>query len=128
MAGVGDLVRRWPRRWTARAAPAELCSRAGYVALRRIADFFDIRHNPEPALAGGADLDQAWRDFAGWRVNYDRMLLSLAALTMAPYAPWSSDRSMIERNGSRIRRHNRPGPDPAAPRGLTCRAPEHSCQ
>ena len=54
-----------------------------------------------------ADLDQAWRDFAGWRVNYDRVLLSLAALTMAPYAPWSSDRSMIERNGSRLRRHNR---------------------
>jgi hypothetical protein len=54
-----------------------------------------------------ADLDQAWRDFAGWRVNYDRVLLSLAALTVAPYAPWSSDRSMIERNGSRLRRQNR---------------------
>jgi hypothetical protein len=33
-------------------------------------------------------------------------LLSLVALTIAPYAPWPSDRSMIERNGSRIRRHN----------------------
>jgi hypothetical protein len=29
------------------------------------------------------------------------VLLSLAALTIAPYAPWSSDRSMIERNRSR---------------------------
>ena len=37
-----------------------------------------------------ADLEQAWRDFAGWRVNYDRVLLALAALTMAPDAPWSS--------------------------------------
>ena len=54
-----------------------------------------------------ADLDQAWRDFAGWRVNDDRVLLSLAALTVAPYAPWSSDRFMIERSGLRIRRHNR---------------------
>jgi hypothetical protein len=27
---------------------AELCIRAGYVALRRIADFFDIGHNPDP--------------------------------------------------------------------------------
>jgi hypothetical protein len=114
-----------------RSPDAELCIRAGYVALRRIADFFDVRHNPDPhwpeepisidrrefdqvcrqlAEAGvplKADLDQAWRDFAGWRVNYDRVLLSLAALTVAPYAPWSSDRSMIERNGSRLRRHNR---------------------
>jgi hypothetical protein len=112
-----------------RSADAELCIRAGYVALRRIADFFNIRHNPDPhwpeepisidrrefdevcrqlAEAGvplKADLDKAWRDFAGWRVNYDRVLLSLAALTVAPYAPWSSDRSMIERNGSRLRRH-----------------------
>ena len=114
-----------------RSPDAELCIRAGYVALRRIADFFNVRHNPDPhwpqepisidrrefdqvcrqlADAGvplKADLDQAWRDFAGWRVNYDRVLLSLAALTIAPYAPWSSDRSMIERNGPRIRRQNR---------------------
>ena len=52
-----------------------------------------------------ADLDQAWRDFAGWRVNYDRVLLAMAELTMAPYAPWSSDRSMIERNGRHHRRN-----------------------
>ena len=23
-----------------------------------------------------ADLDQAWRDFAGWRVNYDTVLIA----------------------------------------------------
>jgi hypothetical protein len=114
-----------------RSPDAELCIRAGYVALRRIADFFDVAHNPDPhwpeepisidrrefdqackelAEAGvplKPDLDQAWRDFAGWRVNYDRVLLALAALTMAPYAPWSSDRSMIERNGMRHRRRAR---------------------
>ena len=39
------------------------------------------------------DRDQAWRDFAGWRVNYDAVLLALATLTMAPEAPWSSDRA-----------------------------------
>jgi len=38
------------------------------------------------------DRDQAWRDFAGWRVNYDAALIGLARLTMAPPAPWSSDR------------------------------------
>ena len=38
------------------------------------------------------DLDQAWRDFAGWRVNYDETLLRICALVSAPPAPWSSDR------------------------------------
>ena len=104
-----------------RSADAELCIRAGYIALRRIVDFFGIPHNPDPhwpddpisidrrefdeacqrlAEAGvplKGDLDQAWRDFAGWRVNYDRVLLALATLTMAPYAPWSSDRSIVTR-------------------------------
>ena len=46
------------------------------------------------------DREQAWRDFAGWRVNYDTVLLTLAGLVMAPYAPWSSDRSPA--------RHHRP--------------------
>ena len=40
-----------------------------------------------------ADREQAWRDFGGWRVNYDFVLLRLCTLTMAPPAPWSSDRA-----------------------------------
>ena len=43
-----------------------------------------------------ADRDQAWRDFAGWRVNYDTVLLGLTVLTDAPQAPWSTDRAMGE--------------------------------
>ncbi len=31
-----------------RSIDAELCIRAGYVAVRRIADFFNVRHNPDP--------------------------------------------------------------------------------
>ena len=100
-----------------RDAQAALTLRAGFLALRRIADFFAIPHNrtPQPddpisvarqefdavyrqlAEAGipvKPDREQAWRDFAGWRVNYDTVLLALAALTMAPRAPWSSDRSL----------------------------------
>ena len=92
---------------------APLCIRGGYIALRRIADFFRIPYNPDPkpddpislsraqfdhacellTLEGVplvADRDQAWRDFAGWRVNYDVTLLALARLTLAPPAPWSS--------------------------------------
>lgn len=52
------------------------------------------------------DREQAWQDFAGWRVNYDRVLLVLSALTMAPYAPWSSDRSSYQ-SVSAIRKRRR---------------------
>jgi hypothetical protein len=101
-----------------RDAQADLCIRAGYLALRRIADFFQITYNasstPDHPISLSrvefdeacaelhrngvpliADRDQAWRDFSGWRVNYDTVLLALAAITMAPYAPWSSDRSLL---------------------------------
>lgn len=96
---------------------ADLCIRSGYLALRRIAAFFRIKFNDDPSpddpisitraefdeacarLEGNGvplktDRDRAWRDYAGWRVNYDAVLLALAALTMAPYSPWVSDRSL----------------------------------
>ena len=96
---------------------AAFCIRSGYLALRQIAAFFQQPYDPDPdpgdpisiareefdgvcyelesvGVPLVADRDQAWRDFAGWRVNYDRVLLALAALTMAPYAPWASDRSV----------------------------------
>lgn len=96
---------------------AELCLRAGYLALRSIADLLNFKHdaNPKPTdpisvrreefeavyerlaregIPLKRDRDQAWRDFAGWRVNYDRVLLGIVDVTMAPLAPWSSDRSL----------------------------------
>ncbi len=101
----------------ATAPQAALCLRAGFLSLRRIARFFGIPYDPDPEPDGPisiardefdvacaklaevgiplkADRQQAWRDFVGWRVNYDEVLVSLAGLTMAPYAPWSSDRSI----------------------------------
>ncbi len=96
---------------------AILCLRAGYLGLRRIADFFRITYNPDPhfpadsisvsrvefdtALAQLADQgvplkpdrEKAWQDFAGWRVNYDTVLLALCGFLQAPFAPWSSDRA-----------------------------------
>lgn len=109
---------------------AALAIRSGYLALRRIAGFFGVRHDPEPAptdpisitraefdeaydaLAGVGlpvrpDRDQAWQDFAGWRVNYDTALLALAEITMAPYAPWTSDRSTLDHARPRVRRWGR---------------------
>ena len=98
---------------------AELCIRAGFVALRQIADFFRIPYNPDPhfpqdpisirrqefdevyqrfvtlGIPVKPDQEQAWQDFAGWRVNYDTVLLSLALMIHAPYAPWTSDRSPV---------------------------------
>jgi len=98
-----------------RNAQVDLCLRAGYLALREIADLFRIPYDPNPRpddpisitqdefaaacdrlAASGLPLrsarGQAWRDFAGWRVNYDSVLLDLAALTMAPpEVPWSTD-------------------------------------
>lgn len=95
---------------------AVLCIRSGYLALRSIADFFNYPHNPNPkaddpisisreefdeaydqlkteGVPVVSDREQAWHNFRGWRVNYDDVLLMLARMTMAPYAPWSSDRS-----------------------------------
>jgi hypothetical protein len=114
-----------------RQTDAELCIRAGYLSLRRIADYFAIPYDPDPRpddpisiarqeydemcdrLARAEvplrpDQDQSWRDFAGWRVNYDTVLLALAGLTMAPYAPWSSDRSLRFRRPPMTRRAARP--------------------
>ncbi len=111
---------------------ADFCIRAGYLALRRIAGFFDIPYDPDPrpddpisltrgefeqacqrlAVAGvplKPDRDQAWRDFAGWRVNYDAVLIALAGLTIAPYAPWVSDRSLRAWRPPIVRRGRRRG-------------------
>jgi hypothetical protein len=100
-----------------RPVQAELCIRAGYLALRRVADFFGMPYDPNPkqgdpvsvtrdefdqayarlAEAGvplKPDRNQCWIDWAGWRVNYDTVLVALAGLTAAPLAPWSSDRGI----------------------------------
>ncbi len=106
---------------------AGMCVRSGFLSLRAVASYYGIESDPDPApddpisidkleffdaldhLARGgvqikADREQAWRDFNGWRVNYDVPLLGLAALVMAPYAPWSSDRSLRRVPRSPLRR------------------------
>ncbi|MGQ0743167.1 MAG: hypothetical protein ACT4OS_02275 [Acidimicrobiales bacterium] len=100
-----------------RSPPAELCLRSGFLCLRSIANSLDIDHDRDPrpddpisvtreefdaacrrlAESGApmrSDAEAAWAAFAGWRVNYDLVLVSLAALTQAPFATWSSDRSL----------------------------------
>jgi len=108
-------------------ARAQLCLRSGYLCLRRIADYFSIPYDDDPDPDDPISIDrsefdaayeelasfgvpvrpqreQCWRDFKGWRVNYDSVLLALAGLTSAPYAPWSSDRSARYRRPPLYRR------------------------
>ena len=96
---------------------AGLCLRGGTFALSAVSRYFDLPFDPDPAptdatsitedeffdacdglAAAGIpireDRDDAWQRFNGWRINYDQVLIGLAGLVMAPYAPWSSDRSL----------------------------------
>lgn len=98
-------------------AQADLCIRAGYIALRRIADFFELKYSTFPAtpnvempigvsrsqfnagceilVANGVplkpDLDEAWKQFHGWRINYDIPLCGLMDLIVAPRIGWPPD-------------------------------------
>jgi hypothetical protein len=114
-----------------RNASCDVMIRSGFLALRRIADSFQIKYDPDPSPTDPItisrrefdllcvelraldvplkpDLDQAWRDFCGWRVNYDEVLVRLCALTMAPPAKWSSDRiAQLDIPTLRFRRRRR---------------------
>ena len=61
---------------------------AGHTGTYSLSDW---RVSPE---ARGVDLhedrDLAWKNFAGWRVNYDSVLRALAEMTMAPQNDWLS--------------------------------------
>jgi len=96
-----------------------LVIRAGIEALRRIADYFKVPYNPDPTfpevpiqisrtefdeacdrlLSQGVplkeDRDLAWQNFAGWRVNYDSVVVGLADLTMAPDIPWLAEYTFV---------------------------------
>ncbi len=110
---------------------AAVCIRAGFLSLRNIADIYGVNYDPDPqphdpisisrkefdevvrqlAAVGCPvtdDQEQAWTDFAGWRVNYDTVLLTLAQITSAPVAPWVSDRSAVSHQQPRISRMGRP--------------------
>ncbi len=90
---------------------ARLMIRTGYLAIRRIADEFNVEYDEDPTptdpisierddflatlnrlAASGVpiveDREQAWRDFAGWRVNYDSACLGLAQELLSPPGRW----------------------------------------
>lgn len=113
-----------------REIEASLAIRSGFLALRGIATYFAVDVDPDPSptdpisvtrtefdaacreLEEGdvplkADREQAWLDFAGWRVNYDVALLALTEMTSAPYAPWSSDRTLADGVKARMTKRRR---------------------
>ena len=97
---------------------AVLCIRSGFTTLRSLADVFEVDYPPHPApddpisidratfdalclelAAAGiplrSDLDQAWIDFAGWRVNYDAALIGLIKTLRVERAEWFVDGRMV---------------------------------
>ena len=95
--------------------PARLCLRSGFLCFRRIALAMgvDIPEEADPeagisltydefldAVARMRKVDfpierdpeQAWPDFVGWRVNYERAAYAVAAAIDAVPAKWSGPR------------------------------------
>ena len=112
-----------------RSVKPDILLRTGFLCLRRIADFYGIQYDPDPrpddpisisreefdelcrqleaaGLPMVDDRDQAWRAYAGWRVNYDVVLTTLASLVDAPYAMWSSDRAPATRHKPPLHAHH----------------------
>ncbi len=92
---------------------ADTMIRAGYLALRAIADFYRVEPEVGPGqfdglaiaradfdsivtelaargMTVGVDLDEAWVAFAGWRVNYDRAVVGLRELIGDAPSHWST--------------------------------------
>jgi len=97
------------------AVPARLCLRGGFQCFNRIARAMGIDVADEPSPADGISLTyeeflegvatmrevdfpierdpaEAWPDFVGWRVNYERAAYAVAAAIYAVPAPWSGPR------------------------------------
>jgi hypothetical protein len=100
------------------SSQARLCLRMGFTALNRIAVTlgWDVDTDPDPAgpleltyaefeeavnmmRATGFEMErsaeEAWPDFVGWRVNYEKVAYRLAARIVAPPAPWSGQRPYL---------------------------------
>ena len=90
---------------------ARTCLQMGVHCLRSLAGPMRIRFDPDPLPTGDVRLtyeefadgygrllnvgfpversvEEAWRHFAGWRVNYEQIVDQLTLLLMPPPAPW----------------------------------------
>src|SRR4051794_28769123 len=115
--------------------PARLCLRSGFICFTRIAQALGVPVSDEAdrgaatTLAYAEFLDgvarlrsvgfpierepqEAWPDFAGWRVNYERAAYAVAWAVSAPPALWSGPR-----RGRAAARPPPPPPDHPQPPG-----------
>jgi hypothetical protein len=97
------------------SSQARLCLRMGFTTLNRIGNTLGWEIDPDPSPEGPIQLtfeefddavrmlqgvgfemersaEEAWPDFRGWRVNYERVAYRLADRLTAPPAPWSGSR------------------------------------
>ena len=95
--------------------PARLCLRSGFLCFTRIAQALGVRLPDEADPSSGTTLtyeefvegvarlrtvdfpierepEEAWPDFLGWRVNYERAAYAVAWAVSAPPALWSGPR------------------------------------
>ena len=114
---------------------ARLCLSMGTNCLRSVAGALQISYESDPLPTAGTrltkeeftdgyarldevgfpmerDLDESWRHFQGWRVNYESIVDALTRLVMPPPAPWFLARPKL---GARAVAH-RPQPDTRRPR------------
>ncbi len=100
---------------SAPVVPARLCLRSGFLCVNQIARVMGIEVPEEPGPSGGISLSyqefldaigrmrevgfpierdpaDAWPDFVGWRVNYERAAYAVAAAVDAVPALWSGPR------------------------------------
>lgn len=93
------------------SASAGLCIRSGWLTLRKLADYFGVSYPTNfdrtvPITISReefdlvllrlerigvplvADREAAWRDFAGWRMNYDAIIEAFYGLFNCPRTDW----------------------------------------
>ena len=129
---------------TVATAEARLCVRMGFTAMRDIARAMRITFDPDPLPDAPITLsrqefdeavawlerahvplertaDEAWPHFVGWRVNYETIAYTLAALVFAPPALWTGPRRGRDERFLPVRPIDR---RPDSPEGEP-RKPEH---
>lgn len=121
------------------AAPsqARLCLRMGFTLFSRLCASlgWEVNLNPDPAgpislqfeefadaveklhsygFAMDRTAEEAWPDFVGWRVNYEKNAYRLADYITAPPAPWSGTRRHLRASAVEPLRPPHRSPDKAA--------------
>lgn len=128
------------------SSQARLCLRMGFTCFNRIAATLGWDVDPDPNPEGPIELtyeefeeaykmlvevgfsmersaEEAWPDFRGWRVNYERVAYRLADRAVAPPAPWSGPRKHLPSGPVAPKRPPQRSPGKLDKRGLATYRP-----